>query len=192
MSEAMRADARRNYDMLLGVARQAFAEQGTDASLRDVARRAGVGIGTLYRHFPTREALLEALLRSGFDGLRAKADDLLESPSPKNALAEWLLAFALGSGTYRGLPESVMGALADDTSRLHSSCEAMRHAGGRLLARAQETGAVRDDLTTGEMLSLAAGVSWAAGQSRARTEDREAFVARLLEVTMEGLAPSGG
>lgn len=82
MAEAVRADARRNYEHLLAVAGEAFAEHGTDASLRDVARRAGVGIGTLYRHFPTRETLLEALMSSRFDVLRASAEDLLGAPSP--------------------------------------------------------------------------------------------------------------
>src|SRR5688572_25840113 len=77
-----RADARRNRDLLLAEARKAFAEHGTDASLRDIARRAGVGIGTLYRHYPTRDALLEAVLRDGFDALRQAADELSTAPAP--------------------------------------------------------------------------------------------------------------
>ena len=72
----MRADAKKNYDHLLEVGRAVVTEQGADASLRDIARRAGVGLGTLYRHFPTREALLETLLRAGFDDLAVSADDL--------------------------------------------------------------------------------------------------------------------
>jgi AcrR family transcriptional regulator len=76
----MRADARRNYDRLLAVAHEVFAEQGTGASLEEVARRADVGIGTLYRHFPTRDAVLEALLNAGFTSLRVKAEALLSSP----------------------------------------------------------------------------------------------------------------
>ena len=72
----MRSDAKKNYEHLLAIARTVVTEQGSDASLRDVARRAGVGLGTLYRHFPTRDALLEALLRTGFDGLTARAGKL--------------------------------------------------------------------------------------------------------------------
>src|ERR1700677_1307593 len=123
MVEQMRADARRNYDVLLSVAAQCFAEQGTDASLRDVARKAGVGIGTLYRHFPTREALLEAVLGSRFDRLRERADELAATASsPQQALGDWLAEFAAGSVTYRGLPNEVMSALHDRESPLHASC----------------------------------------------------------------------
>ena len=73
----MRADARKNYDLLIEVARDVFVEQGAEASLRDIARRAGVGMGTLYRHFPNRDSLLEALLRSRFAALTARAESLL-------------------------------------------------------------------------------------------------------------------
>src|ERR1700729_4527354 len=96
----MRADARRNYDRLLSAAAAAFAEHGADdASLEEIARRAGVGIGTLYRHFPTRQALLEAVYRDQVDGMRAKADELLASDSPSGALAEWLHALSAFSST---------------------------------------------------------------------------------------------
>src|SRR6266699_4143127 len=89
----MRADARRNYGRLLAAALAAFSEQGADtASLEEIARRAGVGIGTLYRHFPTRQALLEAVYRDQVEALRARADDLLENAPPADALAEWLRA----------------------------------------------------------------------------------------------------
>src|SRR6266487_4025102 len=89
----MRADARRNYQALLSAANAAFIEQGADdASLEEIARRAGVGIGTLYRHFPTRQALLEAVYRDQVDALRARADELLGSLPPDAALVAWLRA----------------------------------------------------------------------------------------------------
>ncbi|RXY10335.1 TetR family transcriptional regulator, partial [Klebsiella pneumoniae] len=78
----MRADARKNYDLLIEVARDVFVEQGAEASLRDIARRAGVGMGTLYRHFPNRDSLLEALLRSRFAALTARAESLLLAADP--------------------------------------------------------------------------------------------------------------
>ena len=181
----LRADARRNYDRLLSAARDAFAEQGTEASLRDVARRAGVGIGTLYRHFPTREALLEALIRNGFDKLRARAEELLTEPHAGEALACWLREFSTGSTAYRGLPESVLSALRDETSELYSACKAMRDAGGRLLHRAQQAGQLRSDVTVTEMFTLAAGIAWAADQT-SRPADR------LLTLVTEGLQTSSG
>jgi AcrR family transcriptional regulator len=188
LAEVLRADARRNYDLLLAVAREAFAEHGTDASLRDVARRAGVGIGTLYRHFPTREALLEALLRNGFDVLRQRAEALADAPSPDQALLTWLSELATGSTTYRGLPESVMVALRDEGSQLHTACAAMRSAGARLLERAQRSGTVRADVSVNELLALAAGVAWASEQSTGQPD----LVRRLLSMTMYGLAGGRG
>ena len=99
----MRADARKNHDHLLTVAGAVITEQGADASLRDIARRAGVGLGTLFRHFPTREALLEALLRTSFDELTAKADTLETSSSPDDALVSWLRDFVACAHNYRGV-----------------------------------------------------------------------------------------
>ncbi|NUW37805.1 TetR/AcrR family transcriptional regulator [Nonomuraea sp. SMC257] len=184
MPEALRADARHNHDQLLAAARAAFAEHGTEASLRDIARRAGVGIGTLYRHFPTREALLQALMRARFDALGQRASGLLAEPSPREALLTWLEEVAAGSATYRGLPESVMTALRDEGSELHASCAAMREAGARLLERAQAEEAVRADVTIEELLALAAGTAWAGEQSPGRPE----MARRLLRLAMTGLA----
>ena len=87
---SMRADAKKNFDHLLSVARAAVLKEGAGASLRDIARRTGVGLGTLYRHFPTREALLDALLRARFDELTVRAGELQSSNSTKEAFVEWL------------------------------------------------------------------------------------------------------
>lgn len=184
MSELTRTDARHNRDQLVAVAREAFAEHGTATSLRDVARRAGVGIGTLYRHFPTRQALIEAVLGTGFDQLREQAIALADARDPRNALLTWLRDFAEGSARYRGLPESVLGALRDEDSALHASCFGVRDAGRALLTAAQRAGTVRVDLTIEELLSLAAGVAWAGEQSPDANR-----TARLLELVVSGLDP---
>ena len=89
-ARAMRADARRNHERLLTEARAAFAEHGTDASLEDVARRAGVGIGTLYRHFPNRDALVSAVFEDAVDELLTRSRQLLTDPEPCAALVTWL------------------------------------------------------------------------------------------------------
>ncbi|KAA2266972.1 TetR/AcrR family transcriptional regulator [Solihabitans fulvus] len=180
---AMRADARRNYERVLAAARAVFAVHGTEASLRDVARTAGVGIGTLYRHFPTREALLEALLRNEFEQLSAKADGLLADPSPDAALVSWLRDFATGSTTYQGLPASVLAALHDDGSELHAACLAMREVGARLLARAQEAGTIRADLDIGELFALTAALAWVNEQVPGEADVTD----RFLTLVMEGL-----
>src|SRR6266702_7031907 len=101
---AMRADARRNRQRLIEAALAAFAEHGADdASLDEIARRAGVGIGTLYRHFPTRQALLEAVYRSQVEALRGRAEELLVSAPPGEALVTWLRATVEFGSTKRSL-----------------------------------------------------------------------------------------
>ncbi|WP_020661863.1 TetR/AcrR family transcriptional regulator [Amycolatopsis benzoatilytica] len=156
----MRADARRNYERLLVEARRAFAERGVDASLEDVARSAGVGIGTLYRHFPTRDDLIEALLRDRFDTQAAKARELLAAEDPLDALYAWLVGFGATSSSYRGLTELLADAIDDPRSRLHASCEEMQTAASHLVDRAQKAGVLRADLTVRELLLLLHGASW--------------------------------
>jgi AcrR family transcriptional regulator len=184
---AMRADARRNRDRLLAEARAAFLDHGTDASLEEIAARAGVGVGTLYRHFPTREALLEALLRERFDALTTKARRLAGHSSARDALIAWTLDFVETTTTYRGLTAAVMATLRDPASALHASCEAMRGAGTALLIRAQEAGDVRADVAPVEFLALVAGVSWAGEQMVGGGLRGD----RLLPLLFEGLERRG-
>lgn len=156
----MRADAQKNRDQLLAVAREAVMEAGADASLRDIARRAGVGLGTLYRHFPRREALLEALLRASFDGLAARADALGRSASPAEALTTWLREVVSVTHDYRGAIAPMVAAIEEPDSALHASCVAMKAAGTRLLARAQGAGAARADLDGTDLFALVSALAW--------------------------------
>jgi AcrR family transcriptional regulator len=160
----MRADAQKNYDHLLAIARTVVLEQGADASLRDIARRAGVGLGTLYRHFPTREALLEALLRVSFDELTTRADELETSSSPDDALLLWLRETVAFTHNYRGVTTSMMAAIEDADSALHGSCVKLRAAGARLLARAQAQGMARTDLNGADLFALIAALAWLGDQ----------------------------
>ncbi|GAA2793199.1 TetR/AcrR family transcriptional regulator [Nonomuraea dietziae] len=141
----MRADARRNYERLLAAAATVFAEHGVDASLEDIARRAGVANGTLYGHFPTRQALLEALLRDRMDALTATARDLLDHPSAHEALVIWARAAMAHTTTYRGLVTALMRSIKDESSELHAACRAVLVGGEQLLTRAQ----ARRDRTRG-------------------------------------------
>ena len=156
----MRADAKKNFDQILAVARDVFTEQGAEASLRDVARRAGVGLGTLYRHFPTREALLESLLRSSFDALATKARHLEASGAPDDALVSWLQEIIAFTHEHRGVIAPMMGAIEDEHSALHTSCVSLRAAGAALLARAQSEGNARADLNGSELFDLIAALAW--------------------------------
>ncbi|MFJ9916551.1 TetR/AcrR family transcriptional regulator [Actinacidiphila glaucinigra] len=187
MPQPHRADAIRNRDLLLAVAKEAVAENGTDTSLREIARRAGVGIGTLYRHFPTREALLEALLESSFTALQARAERLLTAADPGEAFLTWLRERAESAASYQGLPQSIRDALVDDESRLHASCAQMRAAGGLLLERAQTDGSVRSDVSLGDVISLALGLAWASEKASEASD----LAARLLSTATYGLAERG-
>ncbi|WP_145028496.1 TetR/AcrR family transcriptional regulator [Paenibacillus sp. Y412MC10] len=160
----MRADAMKNYEHILEVANVVVTEHGVDASLRDIARRAGVGLGTLYRHFPTREALLEALLRSSFDEFTTKARELETASSPDEALVSWLRDVVTFTGNYQGVVDVMMAAKEDPESALHASCVTMRSAGTRLLARAQAEGLARTDMDGDDLFSLAAALAWLSNQ----------------------------
>ncbi|WP_342632945.1 helix-turn-helix domain-containing protein [Streptosporangium roseum] len=175
-----RKDARRNYERLLTAARTAFTEHGVGASLNDIARTAGVGNVTLYRHFPTRQALLEALLGESLRGLNARSDELLASPSPHQALATWLTAAVEHAMAYRGLVDALVDSLADPASELHATCQAVKAAGAQLLARAQHAGTIRPDIDASALFSLIASVAWAAERTPAHHD-------RLLAVMLDGL-----
>jgi len=156
----MRSDAIRNYDRLLVVARDVVAEQGADASLRDVARKADVGLGTLYRHFPTREALLEALLRSDVDALTAQAANLEGSATPADALLTWLRGCVALNHQYRGVSAVLTAALEDTESALHDSCVALHDIGTRLLGRAHAAGVARPDIDGTDLFAIVAALAW--------------------------------
>ena len=161
----MRADARKNYHQLLAVAREAIEEHGADASLRDIARKADVGLGTLYRHFPTREALLEALLRTTLDELTQKAAELEASHSPDEALRSFFREGVEFVRTYRGIVEVMAAATADEGSALHASCVTVRAAGASLLLRAQVEGLARADIDGADLFALMAALGWLGDQA---------------------------
>src|SRR6266581_1474867 len=158
----MRADAQRNYARLLTAAATVFTEHGADdASLEEIARRAGVGIGTLYRHFPTRQALLEAVYRDQVEALRGRAEELLVSAPPGEALVTWLRATVEFGSTKRSLTSGILATL-DKDYELVSSCSAiMRQSATALLTRAQEAGDVRADANATDLLRLVHAVSMA-------------------------------
>ncbi|OKK24657.1 TetR family transcriptional regulator [Streptomyces sp. CB02488] len=187
----MRADARRNYDRLLTEARTAFAEHGTTASLEDVARSAGLGIGTLYRHFPTRHALMSAVFQEAVADLIARSRELAGAERPCEALVEWLGTIITHAGEYRGLAQALMSTCRDETSALSRCNVAMREAGSVLLARAQAGGAVRAEVSIDDLMQLTNAIALAAEQS----PDDPELADRLLTLTVRGLScsgPSGG
>jgi AcrR family transcriptional regulator len=174
-----RADARRNYDRLVGAARAAFAQDGTSASLEDVARRAEVGIGTLYRHFPTRQHLLEAVYVDEVEAMSRQAEDLAELP-PWEALSEWLHRFVGFAATKRALAEEML-AYTDKDAVVFQSCRvAVTDAGDTLLRRAQEAGVARPDTSFNDVGRMISGI---AAIRNAEPDEIE----RILELALDGL-----
>lgn len=160
----MRADARKNYDHLLEVARAVVTEHGVDASMRDIARRADMGLATVLRHFPTREALFEALLRSRMDALKQRAEEVETTHSPGEALVEWFRDGVAFVHSYSGVVALMASAHEDPDSALFAACTAVREAGARLLERAQAEGTARADLNGEDLFALMAALGWMVDQ----------------------------
>jgi AcrR family transcriptional regulator len=178
----VRADVRRNYRRLLAAAEEVFTEEGADASMVAVARRADVGVATLYRHFPTRQDLLEALLADRYDALTQRARKLLDSSSPGDALVTWLRAFITHVTAFRGLAASVMVTLRDERSDLFASCRSMQASGEELFARAQRAGRIRPDVAYRDLLRLVGAIAVATEQAPEEAD-------RLLALAMRGAMP---
>jgi AcrR family transcriptional regulator len=156
----MRADAKKNYSHLLAVAREVVTEHGADVSMRDIARRAKVGLATLFRHFPTREALFEALLRTNLDALTQKSGELEASTSPDEALLSWFREWVTFALSYRGVVAMMAAAHTNPDSALYASCAAVHSASGRLLRRAQAEGTARTDMDGDDLFGLMSALGW--------------------------------
>jgi AcrR family transcriptional regulator len=181
-AEQLRADARQNRARLITAATEAFAEKGADAPLEDIARRAGVGIGTLYRHFPTRVDLQGAVYRMQVAVVCGKGEALLEDMAPADAFRAWLNNLAGYLVTKRGLSRALIEAVGIE-SELISGCWAiMRETTGQLLTAAQEAGVIRDDIAPVDVMRLVHGVV----VSSEKAPDQ---VSRLLAIVLDGLAP---
>src|SRR3954452_22908994 len=153
-----RADALRNYEKLLAAAREAFTEADRAASLEDIARRAGVGIGTLYRHFPTRADLVEAVYVDEVEAMARSAGELAEL-EPWEALTSWLQRFFGYVATKQARAEELF-AIAERDAAVFAGCRATLHSAGEpLLRRAQEAGLVRSDVTIDEVVRMVGGIA---------------------------------
>jgi AcrR family transcriptional regulator len=176
----MRADARRSRAKLLEAATAAFAESGADAPLEDIARRAGVGIGTLYRHFPTRTDLQAGVFRSQVDAVCATADDLIGTVSPEQAFAGSVRAIAGYLITKRGLSKALVDSLGKDSELISACSQRMRETLDRLLGHAQAAGVLRPDVSAHDVLRLVHGIVMATEQAPEDTD-------RLLGMMLDGL-----
>ncbi|HVZ89094.1 MAG TPA: helix-turn-helix domain-containing protein [Polyangia bacterium] len=182
-TRSLRADAQRNYDVLVAAANAEFTARGADVSLEDIARRAKVGIGTLYRHFPTRDDLLAKVLNDSTAVIVARGRELLQGPSPGANLMQWLRELVDYTATYRGLSVALANGFVGETgTRLCSNCDVITAAGAALLARAQAAGEIRPDAQVVELILSAQSAAWIAEQIRDRGAGE-----RLLGILFDGL-----
>ena len=179
LARPKRADARRNYDKVLTAAREAFAEGGESTALEEIARRAGVGIGTLYRHFPTRQALLEAVYVDEVDAVCRTAAEL-EDADPWEALSGWLERLISYIATKQALAGELLKYVDRDAAVFKVSRAALFDAGGPLLARAQEAGAVRPDVEIADVIQMIIGIAKIPAADPRQTE-------HILRIALDGL-----
>jgi AcrR family transcriptional regulator len=179
LTRPKRADARRNYEKVLAAAREAFAEGGESTALEEIARRAGVGIGTLYRHFPSRQALLEAVYLNEVDEVTRTAIEL-EGAGAWEALNGWFEHVVAYLGTKRALAGELLNYLEQDAP-LFQQCRASLYAAGEpLLQRAQDAGVVRKDVEFSDVMHMVMGITKIPASDPAQTE-------HILRIALDGL-----
>lgn len=180
-----RADAQRNRERILGVAKEAFTRHGANASLDDIARDAGVGPGTLYRHFPTREELLKAVYRTELEKLAAAERALAEKMPPIEALRAWLLLFVDAVAAKQIVAPALNTLLGDHKKVFEDSYARMHQAIRALVKRAIQSGDVRKDIEPMDLLRALVGVS-----NVAATPDWQKSARRLVEILIAGSRPT--
>lgn len=171
----LRADALRNRNRILQVATQHFSAAGIGASLEEIAKAAGVGPGTLYRHFPSREVLLAAALQDRQTQLLRRSEEARKVADPDLALGQWLRALQDFLQTFTGLPASVLAAIKENASPLALSREALLAITGEFLERAQGQGCARRSVSANELFLGALAISWALDRVEAFGTTRSAL-----------------
>ncbi len=180
----MRADAQRNRERIVEVARQVFRERGYDASLDDIAKLAGVGPGTLYRHFPTRDTLLDAVMQVWVDRVNETTDKALtyEGP-PREFLLAWFDAYVALISVHKGAPAKITGAMGVAESPIVTKCSTLLAATQRIVDHLKAEGALRDDVQALQVCRLVGGVAVVADQADLPPD----AVRPMLEVVADGL-----
>jgi AcrR family transcriptional regulator len=183
-TRGLRADAQINRDRLLEAAAQAFARDGADTSLKAIAQQAGVGIGTLYRRFPTREDLIEATYRNETTLLCGSAAELLETAAPADALREWMDRFVDYMLTKHGMSDALPSIIAAREGLRAGTRTMLRDAIATLLDAGSRTSALRGDIPADDVMMALGGITLIAG-----AEHQRGLAARLLDLLMDGLIP---
>lgn len=180
----LRADAQRNRERILEVAREAFTRSGADASLDDIAKQAGVGPGTLYRHFPTREELLKAVYRKELETLAAAAQKFAATLSPVEALRAWLLLFVDAVAAKQIIAPALNSLLGDYKKVFEDSHALVQQALRNLVKRGIKSGDIRKDLDSSDLLHALVGVA-----NVSSSPDWQKSATRLVDILIAGSRP---
>jgi AcrR family transcriptional regulator len=176
----LRADAQRNREQILVAAAHAFSTCGLETTLEGIAKNAGVGIGTLYRHFPTRELLIEAAYRNELAQVCDAAPELLDSMPPADAMRAWLGRFVDYMTRKMGMADALRAVIASGTNPYAQSLELLKGAINPLLAAGAASGDLRSDVSAEDLLASVSGIALATGKDRAQAD-------RALDLLMDGL-----
>jgi len=179
-----RADAQRNRERILEVAKQAFTRSGADTSLDDIAKKAGVGPGTLYRHFPTREELLKAVYRNELENLATAGEKFAETMPPVEALRSWLLLFVDAVAAKQIIAPALNTFVGDPKKVFEASYAQVQEAIRRLVKRAVTSGDIREDLDPGDLLRVLVGVA-----NVPSSPDWQQSARRLVDILIAGSRP---
>jgi AcrR family transcriptional regulator len=179
VSRPKRADARRNYDKIVSSAREAFGERGASTSLEEIARRAEVGIGTLYRNFPNRQSLLEAVYVGEVEDVARAADEFIQL-EPWEAFTGWLHRVVSYLTTKQALSAEMLDYMDRDAPLFQSCRTILFEAGEPLLARAQTAGAVRDDVELADIIMMVGGIA-----KNTMADPRQ--IERMVDIALDGL-----
>ncbi|MEV7396539.1 helix-turn-helix domain-containing protein [Aeromicrobium sp. NPDC092404] len=183
-AKPLRADAQRNYDKLVAAAREVFAERGAEGSLDEIAKRAGVGPGTLYRHFPTRDDLIDALMRDWSARVVADSEAAVIDELPaRETLEKWFDVFIGHITLHRGAAAKITAAMDDPSSPIHGKCQVLSSANDRVLDYVRQTGQLRPGVETRDVMRLVSGVANVADAAGMPADD----VAPMLGIVIDGI-----
>ena len=180
----LRADAQRNYDKLVAAAREVFAERGAEGSLDEIAKRAGVGPGTLYRHFPTRDDLIDALMRDWTERVAADSVAAVEADVPAREMLErWFADLVRHMTLHRGAAAKLSAAMDDPSSPIYRKCQMLGEANDRVITHLIETHALRDGVESRQVQRLVSGVATIVDQAELDPEQAQP----MLDIVIDGI-----